>query len=590
MRYKHFEIIGYKAVEHAIVDVGKNQLIPIIGVNEAGKTSILQAILSFDKSKDKSNGGKHLEYKNKYVIRKEKCSIIAHVNPSGGGDVDSIIEAIEPKENEKGIIEGALKSLFKNKGCIKIARNLDTKKYSLHESKLPDRYHKKIIKYVLENVPVVLYFDDFTDRVPERIIFSSDYSGKSSSRATKVSEWQCLVEEIFKRSTNEEYSLLDFMSIDDADDRSGLLSDVSDILNEEIMNDWKALKTRNKFFSDDDGDGDLELVIDYTPDVTSGSSFQFKVVDKSKNSRSRKFNVTERSKGFQWFFNFTLKLKFNSKYKQHIGGAIYLLDEPGSYLHSSAQEELLRELKKISKTNVILYCTHSQHLLNPEIINISSIRIASREEGSIVLSTMSSSKSSMNRGALTPLYEALRSNLSLGCVSADRVIITEGVTDFYLLKMIGEHTDIFSLENIMVIPGAGASNLKDLISIVLSSTDKFYVIFDKDQAGQYSSEKYKKYFGSKVAEHFIFYGEKELEVEYILEDYLSDLDRALLLELTGTQDIKVGLVELYYSNKKLKKDFFEKIDNGFARKLQRLASIINALDCAEQRSCLKLAG
>jgi predicted ATP-dependent endonuclease of OLD family len=57
VRYTTFEINKYRAIDYAKVAVS-NSLIPIIGVNESGKTTVLHAILAFDKSKDKYNDGK----------------------------------------------------------------------------------------------------------------------------------------------------------------------------------------------------------------------------------------------------------------------------------------------------------------------------------------------------------------------------------------------------------------------------------------------------------------------------------------------------------------------------------------------------
>ena len=108
-------------------------------------------------------------------------------------------------------------------------------------------------------------------------------------------------------------------------------------------------------------------------------------------------HVTQRSKGFQWFFNFIMKLKFNPKYTQNPENAIYLLDEPGSYLHSSAQTELLKKLCDIGKNNTIVYCTHSQYLLDPDVINIGWIKICSKVDGKINLVDYGNSTQPRNR-------------------------------------------------------------------------------------------------------------------------------------------------------------------------------------------------
>lgn len=51
MKYTGFHIVNYKAIDEIDVPVSRNT-IPLIGINESGKTSILQAILAFDSSKD----------------------------------------------------------------------------------------------------------------------------------------------------------------------------------------------------------------------------------------------------------------------------------------------------------------------------------------------------------------------------------------------------------------------------------------------------------------------------------------------------------------------------------------------------------
>ena len=158
-------------------------------------------------------------------------------------------------------------------------------------------------------------------------------------------------------------TLISYLKVSDPDTKADILSDVQQTLNKEIIDEWKRIKNSGASFADDSDK--LELVI-----VNQGNSFKFKVKDKSNNDKQRTFDINERSKGFQWFFNYMVKLKFNPNYKGKLENSIFLLDEPGSYLHSSAQSELLKELHTVSEKNTIIYCTHSQYLLNPEIIKL----------------------------------------------------------------------------------------------------------------------------------------------------------------------------------------------------------------------------
>ena len=69
MRYKKIRIKNYKAISDLTLDFSTRSLIPLIGLNETGKSSILEAIFAFDESNDALNEGKHVSYndiKNKY--------------------------------------------------------------------------------------------------------------------------------------------------------------------------------------------------------------------------------------------------------------------------------------------------------------------------------------------------------------------------------------------------------------------------------------------------------------------------------------------------------------------------------------------
>ena len=48
MKYLKFRIKNYRAIKDLEIDLEKNSLIPIIGINECGKTTILKAIFAFD--------------------------------------------------------------------------------------------------------------------------------------------------------------------------------------------------------------------------------------------------------------------------------------------------------------------------------------------------------------------------------------------------------------------------------------------------------------------------------------------------------------------------------------------------------------
>ena len=69
MKYKSFRIKDYKAIKDLVIEVDKPKLTPIIGLNETGKSSILQAIFSFDYTNDNQYSGEFINInyiKNKF--------------------------------------------------------------------------------------------------------------------------------------------------------------------------------------------------------------------------------------------------------------------------------------------------------------------------------------------------------------------------------------------------------------------------------------------------------------------------------------------------------------------------------------------
>ncbi len=81
-----------------------------------------------------------------------------------------------------------------------------------------------------------------------------------------------------------------------------------------------------------------------------------------------------------------MKLEFNPKVVEDKAATVYLLDEPGSYLHASAQTKLCKKLQQLSASNRVIYCTHSHYLLDPEVIPLSAIKVSEKSgTGSIEL-------------------------------------------------------------------------------------------------------------------------------------------------------------------------------------------------------------
>lgn len=551
MNVKHFSIKNYRAIKEIDISL-RYSLIPIIGINESGKTSILQAILAFDFRRDKYNKGEHLEYQNKYSTIDTTDSSISATLTLTKEEIKDLIADTQVNTDSK---DYSVLFKFNDKTQFILTRELsNNKEYKYINDNLTEYGVKKATSFLKNKFPVILYFDDFTDRVPQSVAFKDTYVDDGKLTKGRKREWQEIIEEIFKRSGQENINetkkpLQTYMSVDDEDRKTGILGDIQSMLNDVIISEWKNLKNIGGNLADDSTN--LELILENNPD----SEFKFKVKDLSNDKGTgRIFTINSRSKGFQWFFNYMIKLKFNPNYSSDVlENALFLLDEPGSYLHSSAQIELLKELKNVSNKNQVIFCTHSQFLLNPETIKPGSIRIAEKTGSEIKSFNYGDYKTQEDKGALTPIYQAL--NLNFAHDFMGNIVILEGISDFYLFELLKKYKHIN--KSIKFIPGTGAENSPSLISIAIAFTKNYLVLLDNDVAGRKAKTRYIKYFGDSIENNIHFYNAKD---NFKLESFLNTENKKQLKSMLDCKDIKKSLSFLYYSKEeKQQKSFINSV-------------------------------
>ena len=177
MKYKKFIIKKYRAIKDPLeINLEKSSLIPIIGINECGKTTILQAIFAFDFLNDSLNNGIHLEsFENLYDPSSQEGVISAEIeiswdeikkvlNESDNGDNKNIVKKYKRKKAQYEI----------NKTLV-ISRNLQDKKYNIEDEYFNDPdFNDEFSRKILRKLPYTLYFDDFRDSVDDKIEIKED--------------------------------------------------------------------------------------------------------------------------------------------------------------------------------------------------------------------------------------------------------------------------------------------------------------------------------------------------------------------------------------------------------------------------------
>ncbi len=494
MKYKNFKIENFKGIESVNIDLSNNRILSLVGLNESGKTTILEAIDLFYKMiKGTTPPSEDLNYYRPKGIDFTGSIMIESSLIFEDDDVAKIQKFWKSLEKKKKLdipkeFSYTYKFSYKlhtyqdtNKSCGFHAHENGSKKTIFYTDN--DAWQKTINFIKEELVPEILFYEDFIFDIPDKIKFK--VAAPSDQAEKKNVEWQLVLNDIIKSVNND----LDFQQhvVDiwhsDNNTATNRLSKMEGALNSKITNAWKAL-----FQKDNKKLNFKEIKIKVDPIDSTQIHFSFEV----KTDENKVFPINERSKGCKWFFSFLLFTEFR---KNRTNNILFLMDEPASNLHSSAQAKILDAIKGLSDKSMVIYSTHSHHLINPEwlsgayvVINdvlsekaligdISfdeNVKITAKKYFQYVGTGEGSDKISY----FQPILDALDYKPSAVEPIPD-IVILEGKYDWYGYKYFSE-VILKNKYKFNLYPGGGKDKLYEIIRIYLSWGRKFIVLLDGD--------------------------------------------------------------------------------------------------------------
>jgi len=635
MIYKKFIIENYRAIVNPI-EIDLNQcIVPLVGVNECGKTTILQAIFCFDYTNDKINSGRHLKnimnlYETidkgvctitaqieidketireefNYILRKKEDEIAELRNQSNEIEkhmIDLIDEEKNNKIAQKKVIDERLNKLNLEKKEIDSSFSLYLEEYSkqkkvlieinrelYNESDLTIKsvYKTNIFKSDAINVetidqicknfvdmcPYILYNDDFNDRPYDELIIGGtdnkdwqDIYRRVFSSIDKTKEYSYNLDEVFDFSNNRQNTIL---------------SVTSNYLSKILTKAWKELTLKKEEIN-------VALTMEKCKKNIKSSNgtiveieekvLKIKIKEMNKTGYSCQFDLTDRSKGFIWYYNFIMKIQFNPKQNEDSENTVFLLDEPGSYLHETAQKELCNDLKKISsKEGSVIYCTHSPQLLIPEIIPPNKIKIVSKNEGIISAVNLTEYKTEGKKiAALQPVYEALGIPVYNTFQHRENVVCVEGIYDKYAIELFCTLP-----QNTIVFPSVNSDTIINNIAYFITYRVPYLALWDNDVAGNKDCKKAQKHYGISESENCYVLPNKGKKSEMKMEDMFEKedfdmLSSALKLEIKDCYDKNdyqnIMNALFFESNKIIKSAVCDKLSNNARNQFNQLSSMI----------------
>ncbi|MCL1994844.1 MAG: ATP-binding protein [Defluviitaleaceae bacterium] len=573
MKITNFKIKNYRAISKELSIDLTRRIIPLVGINECGKTTILQSIFCFDFNNDNLYDGRHLKnIDNLYSTAKsEPCKITAEISCTKEEYTQALINAKHKLPTDTHIL--LQEYITQPQTTLQITRSIigERKQYTSENFMRFNRFeeYNTVCQSFIEMLPCTLYNDDFTERPVNEIDLTQPNS-----------DWYIIFNKVFQ-SANKDYNLAELAKLDDRL-RDSIIDDVETHLGKNLTDAWSNFSP----FSDPPAGRAGKII---TKLKLIENRLLISIKEENKAAPANFFYVTDRSKGFIWYYNLIMKILFNPKPTAKQGETIFLLDEPGSYLHESAQTELCKKIQDISKTHgTVIFCTHSSKLLNPRYIPLNNVIIVEKQKivnritinitplparpaGGLIKNDTKSIKTT----TLQPIYEALLLPEFQSSIATDKIIIVEGIYDMYSLHIFGGLSD-----DIKILPSTGASAIVSNISYFIAYQKQYVALWDNDKARISNKKKATQIFGIYESQNFITLPNLNNMPKVRMEEMIAEEDYDMIktaLSLPVGTAYEVMIASLFFAKETVKNAILSELSEKTVRNFFTLKSDIYAI-------------
>lgn len=361
----------------------------LIGINEAGKSSILQSFALLDEKikptvLDFQEKDKPIEIEHEYIQDKDdivECKEIISKNYPDYKVNNKDLKNVTIKINYNLPNLEPIKSVIFNDISDETVKNQieDLLLDQIYQSTHYTIYWKYEDKYLITNqIDLSQFAND-----PENISIPLQHCFELCGYNTKE-KIQSIIQTIMDDSTERE----------DLRDKLGIK------VTELIRKVWQ------------------NHPVTITFDI-SGNGINFHVKDSTKKAKT----TSQRSDGFKQFISFLLNIS-SQKETNSLSNTLILLDEPETHLHPQAQEYFLNELIKLSLTdnNICIFATHSNYMIDKRCLSRNFQVIKNEKDEKTIITPFSEKESTyasvnfevfgiLDDGYHNELYDSFRQKL-----------------------------------------------------------------------------------------------------------------------------------------------------------------------------------
>lgn len=545
MYYSKFTITNYKGIKNLIIDLEKepkSRVLTLVGLNESGKTSILEAIHLFQDDIPVNENHKLIPKEKKLnfndSIKIEACLKLEESDEKVIKSFSKSIDFIELDDiNEVKITK---EKVFKNSVFLQ-EDSTDVWELNISGIKKGKKRKRKLFSnkteewenisnYIAENlIPKIIYYPNFLFDFPSRI-YLERYTSETEEQETYREVVSDILDSI-NDGLNIKEHILDRMKSNTEDAKEALESTISKMsskVSETVFQAWQTLfKSKGK-----------EIILKTgIEQATTPNKYYLEVRLKEGASH---FQIAERSLGFKWFFTFLLFTEFRKMRSTDQGEILFLLDEPASNLHSTAQKKLLGTFEKLVTKCKLIYTTHSHHLINPDWLSgayiVRNKNLNYDDEINFVsektdVEAVPYKQFVANHPEQTTYFQPILDALDFqpGLLEAiPNIVITEGKNDFYTLKYINEIILENRFSDRKFYPGIGNDKNDQIIALYLGWNKEFKILLDGDKPGEASKKRYLSKFGKILNDRIITLADIDSSFNCAMEFLFSKDERLMI--------------------------------------------------------------
>lgn len=520
MKLKAFRVNNFKSViDSGLIHLSVDHITTIIGQNESGKSALIEALDSYYRGAVSEKDIRHEEDRRPavecvYATNEEELRAML----DGYQLPEAIIDAFKNSgwefklrrtwdaDLEKGAISLVEPELSDESFVLEVPENTEPKKEepeensgggetaeseSQPEPEEPQPPTEKalnreiLINLLFERSPEIVFFSKEEHILPSTIDIKSLSSSKTVRGKAAALNFLKLV------------GLQDLAFFNDRKNRAKIQHKIEKEaikFTEEFQDFWQQEIGGSITGAEDDEGQKIEIKFgvdahDQAEEAGTGSYLYFIVGD-----GKQLLHPEQRSQGMRWYISFYLQLRAYSMNGEK--PQVIVMDEPGQFLHASAQEDLLKLFDNEANENVnIMYTTHSPFMVDGDTINrvIAAQRSPHKDnDGYSHTEVMSGFElGAASRSTLLPLMSHLGMRLSdQEVIKPDHNLITEEISATYyiraFLKLLQKDTEI------NIIAATGADNVPQLCYEFLGWGIKFSILLDGDTKGKRVRNKLKE--------------------------------------------------------------------------------------------------